>query len=246
MTQVYKFEAMAGDALVFDRLALSAGSPYWRLLDRTGLQVFGPEYFNDRGATSLQLGGTYYLLVEGRTWETGNIDYSFRLAFQGNTPVAPLTGAAMTLGATVSGTLSASGEVDDFTFDVTGSTQLYFDTFAPNNNGNFRWALVGPRGTEVGDRSMYYSESYEFGGGNPVVEVPLAGRYQVRIWAYSGTTGDYSFRMLNLADATPVAQGTVVSGSIEPLNETDVYRFQANAGDRVYFDRQVFSPEYSD
>jgi len=245
MTRVYKFTATAGDQVVFDRVALNGGSPYWRLLDETGFQVFGPESFADRPVTGLRLGGTYYLLVEGRSWETDDVAYGFKLAYQGNVPVPALTGTAITLGATVTGTLSAAGEVDDYLLDLTGPTQLYFDSFAPNNDGSFQWSLVGPRGTEVADRSTYYSESYEFGSGNPVVDVPLAGRYQIRIHGAANTTGNYSFRVLKLADGTTVTPGTPVSSSLDPANETDVYRFTANAGDRVFFDRQTFSPAYS-
>lgn len=245
LTRVYKFTASAGDQVEFDRIALSGGSPYWRLLDETGFQVFAPEPFADRASTSLRLGGTYYLLLEGRSWESGDIDYSFKIALQGIAPVAALTGTAITLGATVAGTVAAVGEVDDYVFDVAGPTQLYFDSFAPSNSGEFHWSLLGPRGTEIADRSTYYSESYEFGNGNPVIDVPLAGRYQLRVWASGNTTGNYSFRVLNLADGTTLTPGTPVSASLNPANETDVYRFTANAGDRVFFDRQAFSPAYS-
>jgi hypothetical protein len=167
------------------------------------------------------------------------------LPSQGNTPVAALTGTAITLGAAVSGTLSAAGEVDDYVFAVAGPTRLYFDSLAPSNSGEFHWSLLGPRGTEIADRSTYYSESYEFGNGNPVIDVPLAGRYQLRIRGNGNTTGNYSFRVLNLADGVAVTPGTPVTASLDPGNETDVYRFTANAGDRVFFDRQTFSPANS-
>src|SRR5205814_8903062 len=55
------------------------------------------------------------------------------------------------------------------------------------------------------------------------------------------TTAAYSFRLLDLAAAAPITPGTVVSGTLEPGNETDVYRFEAAAGDRVFFDLQARS-----
>jgi hypothetical protein len=245
MTRVYQFTASAGDQVLFDRIALSAGNPYWRLLDETGLQVFGPEPFADRESISLRLGGTYTLLVEGRSWESSAIDYSFKIALAGNTPVAALTGTAITLGAAVSGTLSAAGEVDDYVFAVGGPTRLYFDSFAPSNSGEFHWSLLGPRGTEIADRSTYYSDSYEFGNANPVIDVPLAGSYQLRVRGNGNTTGNYSFRVLNLADGVAVTPGTPLTASLDPSNETDVYHFTANAGDRLFFDRQTLSPANS-
>ncbi len=246
MTRVHRFEASSGDSIALDRLSLSAGSPYWRLLDATGFQVFGSEQFNDRAATSLRLGGTYYLLMEGHTYEPDPIDYSFQLDVLGNTPVPELTGTAVSLGATVSGTLAVAAEVDNYTFEVTGRTRVYFDGFAPNNNGNFVWSLVGPRGTEISDRSIYNSESHELGGANPVLELPLAGRYQIQIRANGNTTGAYSFRMQDIADGTVITTGTVVTSQLDPSNETDVYRFDAVAGDRLFFDRLTQSPANSD
>ncbi|MCB2030800.1 MAG: hypothetical protein KDH18_20245, partial [Rhodoferax sp.] len=252
LTRIYRFEASSGDEVAFDRLALSSGSPYWRLLDRTGFQVFGSEYFNDRGATRLELGGTYYLVFEGRIYDTNTVDYSFALNLLGNTPVAERTGTAIaldpsstTLPSTVSGNLGVAGEVDDYVFDIDGPTRIVFDSFAPNNNGNFRWSLLGPRGTEIDDRGLYYSESHELGGTNPVIDLPLAGRYQVRIWAYGNTTGDYSFRVLDIATATPITPGSDVSGNLA-ANETDIYRFDAVAGERLFFNHLSQTPTNND
>src|SRR5262249_58508605 len=52
-------------------------------------------------------------------------------------------------------------------------------------------------------------------------------------------TGAYAFRLWDLAQATALAPGTPVSGSLSPANETDLYRFSANAGDRFLFDSQA-------
>ena len=49
-------------------------------------------------------------------------------------------------------------------------------------------------------------------------------------------TGAYSFRLWDLAQATPLTPGTPVSGTLSPANETDLYRFTAAAGDRFSFD----------
>ena len=51
-----------------------------------------------------------------------------------------------------------------------------------------------------------------------------------------GETGPYQFRLSDLAAATALTPGTPVSGSLDPANETDLYRFTAAAGDRFYFD----------
>ena len=120
---------------------------------------------------------------------------------------------------------------------------MYFDSFAPNNNGAFRWSLVGPRGVEIDGRSLYYSESYEYGGASPVVDLPLAGTYQLRIHADGATTGAYAFRLLDLADATALTPGTQIDATLNPSNETDLYHFEAQAGERVLLRRARTEPE---
>ena len=63
-----------------------------------------------------------------------------------------------------------------------------------------------------------------------------AGAYTLTVSGSGATTGAYSFRLLDLAAATPLTPGTPVSGTLDPANETDGYRFEAQAGDKVYFD----------
>ncbi|MCB1631072.1 MAG: LEPR-XLL domain-containing protein, partial [Pseudomonadales bacterium] len=243
-TRVYRFDATAGDAVVFDRLSLSAGSPGWRLFDATGRQLFGPEYFDDRAPLTLLLSGTYYLALEGRIWDSGTISYGFNLRLQGNTPPPALEGTALTLGATVSGTIAAAGETDDYVFTVDEPTLVLVDSLAPNNNGSFRWTLTGPRGVEVSDRSFYYSESWEYGSANPAVQLVLPGTYQLRVRADGSTTGAYSFRVLDTAAATELTLGEASSATLNPANETDLYAFEASAGQRLYLDVAALSPDY--
>ena len=167
-TKALRIKASAGDEVLFDWTSMSGGNAYWRLLDPTGALVFGPDYLNaDRGPFSLRLDGDYVLLIEGRVFETAEVNVGFTVTLNGNTPIPAPTGTAIDLGVRVDGTLGAAGEIDDYVFDVAAPMRLYFDAFAPNN-GAFRWSLVGPRGDEVSGRSIYYSESYEFGAASPV------------------------------------------------------------------------------
>ena len=48
--------------------------------------------------------------------------------------------------------------------------------------------------------------------------------------------GAYSFRLLNLASATPVTPGVPFSGTLNPANETDAYRFDVVGGEKLFFD----------
>ena len=232
---------------LFDWASMSGGNAYWRLIDPTGKQVFGPNYMNaDVGPLTLLLGGAYTLLVEGRAWETGKLAYAFKATLQGNDGVPVLTGTEIDFAVRVDGSLAAAGEIDDYVFEITEPRRIVFDGFVPNNNGAFRFTLVGPRGEEVGGRSIYASESFELNG-DPAIELLLPGTYQVRIHADGSTTGDYAFRLLDLeASATALTPGTPVASTLSPANETDVYRFDATAGQRFYFDMQALDPNYGD
>src|SRR5262249_45508109 len=49
-------------------------------------------------------------------------------------------------------------------------------------------------------------------------------------------TTAYSFRLLDLAAAPTLTPGTPVTGTLNPGNATDLYRFTATAGQPLYFD----------
>ena len=51
-----------------------------------------------------------------------------------------------------------------------------------------------------------------------------AGDYTLTIDLPGDLTGAYAFRLSDLAPATPLTPGTPVSGSLDPANETDLYR----------------------
>jgi hypothetical protein len=236
-TDLYQFTANAGDQFYFDYLSALGGYTYWRLLDPYGRRVFGPSYMpnGDIGVTTLNYVGVYTLLIEGRRDATGTASYSFNVDPRGNVPVAPLPiGDSLVLGATVANTLSVAGEQDHYNLTLAAPTRVYFDSLTSNLSLN--WSLTGPRGSVVANRSMYHTDSWEFGyyvGGVPAYDL-VAGEYVLTV---TGTVAaSYSFRLHDLANAATVVPGTPVSNALNPANETDLYQFSATAGERFYFD----------
>ncbi len=235
-TEVYSFGAVAGDLVSFDRTTLSGGYPYWRLLNPYGGLVFGPESFNDRSVLKLVQSGEYTLLMEGGISDSGTVTYGFAMQSGGHEDIVPPTGVALVLGTTVSGAISAAGEVDNHLFSLSGPASLYLD--ALTNNSSMRWSLTGPRGLE-GTRGFTGSDSSSYSG-NPVMSVP-AGDYVLAVWAAGTATGSYGFRLLDLSQATMIELGVEVSGTLSPASATDAYRFTGQAGQRCYFDIQESS-----
>jgi hypothetical protein len=233
-TDVYRFDALAGDQFYFD--SQDAGSTaYWRLLDPYNRVVFGPNYMpSDVDVLTLEADGTYTLLIEGSVYSTTADSYQFNVESRGHTDPPALTGTAITIGSTVNGTIATAGQEDDYLVTLTGPGRFYFDSLS--SNFNLTWSLRGPRGVEVAGLDFTSSDSVGLGG-NPTLSLDVPGTYQIRV---SGTgTGSYSFRVLDVdAEAIATTPGTVVNGTLDPGNETDVYQFDALAGDQFYFDSQ--------
>src|SRR5262245_31082226 len=232
----YRFEAQAGDRIFFDVQARSTTSgTRWRLLDPYGVAAFDRDFngtTSDAGPLTLASAGTYTLLLEGPITGTGTDAYTFT--------AQPVTDESfgLTLGATVAEAIDEQGEQDVYSFSLAGDARLYLD--ALTDNTDVMWSLTGPVGTPVSDRRFSASDAPS---GDGVLHLP-AGSYALTVRGNGATTAPYSFRLLDLAAATPLTPGTPgtpVSGTLDPGNETDAYRFGAAAGDRMFFDVQARS-----
>ncbi|MBS0642216.1 MAG: hypothetical protein JSS43_20310, partial [Proteobacteria bacterium] len=227
-TDLYKFAITAGQQIFFD--AQSGNDYYWRLFDPDGQQVFGPAYIQDRGLTTLGKTGTYTLAIEGRYYNSAPMGYTFRVVAPPIEVAGPLQ-----LGTPISGTLSLPGQSEGYSFSLTKPTLLYVDP--QTNNGNLNWYLVGPNGATYssGFRS---SDAYSRDYGDPVAFLAAAGDYTLYIYASGDAIGDYAVNVLDLTSGTVIAPGAPVSGTLNPGNSTAIYRFDATAGERYYFDMQ--------
>ena len=232
-TNVYKFNATAGEHYYFNSLNLTGGNTYWRLIDPNGNNVFGPSYFTNDADITTAVDGSYTLLVEGRISATGTSNYSFN--------VQKVTDEQITLSldSTVNGSIDHAGQRDFYNFSLGESKQLYFDALS---NSNVNWTLLGPRGTVVSGRNFSGTDSGSLGG-SAIYDL-VAGDYTLIIDGNTDMVGNYSFRLLDIAQATTLTPGTAVSSQLSPVNETDLYKFNVMAGERFYFDYKGYSGAY--
>src|SRR5262249_39571428 len=140
-----------------------------------------------------------------------------------------------TLGSVVNGAITQAGQTNYYTFTLADPSHGYFDSLA--NDSNLRWTLTGPRGIEASNKAFSQTDG-AYSGSSPTL---IAGTYTLAVSGSADHTGSYSFRISDLATTTAITPGTAVSGTLNPGNSTNLYRFNANAGDRYYFDWQAAS-----
>jgi hypothetical protein len=97
------------------------------------------------------------------------------------------------------------------------------------------WSLVGPRGTEVTDLHGVGSRLQLQPDPELVAGDYTGGRRR------GDHTASYAFRLLDVTSATQITPARRYRRRSTPGNETDVYQFNAQAGDRFCFDQLSLS-----
>src|SRR2546425_8850114 len=111
----------------------------------------------------------------------------------------------------ITGTIGVPGQRDVFTFSINGDSRFYFD--ALSNVSSLQWSLSGPQGAVVADRSFTSADAQSIP--DPTLALP-AGAYTLTIHNPGGGTNGYVFRLVNLAEATLLTPGSVVTNTLSP------------------------------
>jgi hypothetical protein len=130
----------------------------------------------------------------------------------------------------INGTIAVPGQTDQYTFTLTGPTQIYFNSLT--NTANIYWSLTGPEGSVVSSTAFAYSEA-QYGSGSEIMQL-IAGNYTLSVNASGGNTGSYGFRLIDLSTSTPLTPGVQVSDTLTPGNDTYTYQFTGTAGQTVF------------
>src|SRR5260370_10791212 len=142
---------------------------------------------------------------------------------------------ALTIGNTISGTVSTLGQRQFYAFTLGTAANLYFDALT---NGNFSWRLDAPWGPIVNWTAFANSDGPYTG--IPSLALP-AGNYTLTVaGGYNFVfTGDYRFRLLNFANPTLFTPGTVPTNALSPLNSPGFYQLPGAAGQTIVFNRPI-------
>jgi len=234
---VYRFEGTAGQRVRFE--ALAADPEFAGTITIYGQAVGG--FAPYLGSLSLRAGesstitlpadGTYTVVVGGQSG--GPVDYSIRASVL---PPPTVTTFAYTPGVTVEGEVPA-GDQHAFTFTAAAGRLYYLDALDTDGwwNESLRWRLTGPNGSFVSNGDADYD-------GGPFV-IASAGTYTLTFGGDS-QTGDYKFRILDVAAQPALTLGATQAGTLDPGRAADVYRFTGTAGQRMRFDALSADPAY--
>jgi hypothetical protein len=236
-TLLYKFDATAGDPFYFDQRSYTGNFAYWRVFDPYGRQVLFSQFqgnlIND--PLNLPVTGTYTLAIQG-FGSLGTVGFGVDRIAGPTTPIS--------MGSVVNGTIAVPKQVNRYTFTLTNPAQLYFDSLVSDSNISLVWSLTGPRGSEVSSAAVRLDGvNGQSTGATPVLSL-IPGDYTLSITnsatSNSEETPNYSFRLLDLASATPLTIGATVSGSLDISKGTALYNFDGVAGDHLYYDTRTY------
>ena len=227
-TQLFSFEAAAGTRMLLD--GTGGGSAAYRLYTETGRQLVRGSSVNNAIFDPLTLPetGTYFLAIEGYYAEDIARSFTFLV-----TPEAT-DDLSLAIGDEVTGQITSAAEIDAYGFTLTDEATLYFD--ALTSNPNMRLRIVSAAGATVFDE--FFSGIFY----QPAFFDLSPGSYTLLIDGPGAVTGDYGFRLFDLAASPVIGYGDLTAFAQIPGSETTAFRFEGTAGDVVEFTRTLGNP----
>jgi large repetitive protein len=214
----YRFIGSAGQYLYIDTLAGQYPNG-WTIFRPNGELLISGYLYEDK-EISLPDTGEYTL----EAWGNGSGDRNYKLKL-----ITPeLNTIAYTLGSIIASDIREKGEQDTYTFDGTAGQWVYLDILA--GSSNLKAKLYSPTGIlEIdGDTNADWT---------PRV-LKETGKYRLVIDGVGESTGNYSFILLDRANATGIALGTTLNERLDRGNGVKLYQINGQAG-------QVLSFNYS-
>lgn len=224
-TDVFRFNAVAGQKLLFDNLTPpdgNDGSSRWDLFDARNTLVAGGYLGrgDDFGYTPLESG--QFVLVLNRSQAVTQLNYDFRI-LDFNAASTPLA-----LGQDVTDTLTPGSSSRIYEFDLPGGHAVLLDVLT-QSGFNVGYELHMPDGT---------SQLLSFFGQDDGILTPLAesGRYYLVVRGLPADPVNYGFRLLDASAQPSHTIGSTTTGTLEPGSGAMIYQFQAAAGQQIMFD----------
>lgn len=136
----------------------------------------------------------------------------------------------------VVGSIAVQGERDQYEFSLDSTHRVVFDSLT--NRTDITWRLENEQGIVV-DHSLQETERY-----TPLAEL-AAGHYTLTVDGVGDARGDYQLRLIDVNAAEDLVMGQAISGQLTTGKETQVYRFNAQAGDSFYLQSLLSTSQVS-
>jgi RHS repeat-associated protein len=151
--------------------------------------------------------------------------YQFRILdlASNSTPIA--------LGATATGALATGQETVVYRFAGSAGQRVFIDgqnpAFAPNST----YRLLSPSGVFLSQANLESNTE--------ILTLTESGDFYVLVSSAANVPVNFKFRVLDVADAAPIAFNTVIAGTMPAdARRTDVFEFTGTIGQQVAFDGQ--------
>ena len=230
-TVLYKINGTAGQQLTFPGSSAISGAE-WVLYAPQSL--LNPYYYyeNNRvGSANLNTGFTSTLPADGtyllalRNTSANPVSYSNIQVSSTLPPATTNSGLSVPYG----GTLSAPGEVDEYSFTAASGTLIYFD--GQSNDSTKRVGLLNPDSTNFPGFTGLDAQS---DGG--AYQLTQTGSYKLQVYGSpAAATGNYSFQLVDLKASPTLALNAPINVSLNP-RETKAYKFTGTVGQKVWLD----------
>ncbi|WP_422928452.1 beta strand repeat-containing protein [Singulisphaera sp. PoT] len=220
-TAVYKVSATAGQRLYFHNTITPTNyfDAAWALYNPAGEEV-RDSYINGDLEYDVPETGTYLLKISKYNREN---DLSYDFAYKVFTP----TSTPLTLGSNVSKTLAQPGEQDTYTFTGSVGQRVYLDLIAGAFNGTV--SLFSPTGLNI----WYQITLADLVDQGPTL-LNENGAYRLVIDGNDNATGNYQFRLSDLATSPAINAGTTYTGTLGAGAPAVLFRINGTVGQNLY------------
>ncbi len=125
----------------------------------------------------------------------------------------------------VAGSISLPGETDSYAITVDEPTRVTFDSLS---DSQLNWRLQGPQGAVTNSR---FDQSDGYNRTQPTTLDLVRGTYTLTVSGKDYATGDYAFRLIDLANSQGLQQDVETTATLTSGRETELYSFTAQDDD---------------
>ncbi len=209
-TNLYQFNGTAGEVIFFQGQSDTPANGAQATLYNPANNSIVNFWIENNSQITLPYTGTYILAVAGTNAGNSSVSYRFE-AFQNVDPTTELT-----LNSEATGTIQNPGDSASYTFTGSAGQQVQFNGLTPGSS--LYAVLTDPEGNTV-FIGAYWWQGGSLGSNAGPFTLSVAGTYTLTILGDGAATGDYDFRLLDLASEPVLQVGTTEAVLTVTLSE---------------------------